>query len=321
MSDMKIEALPAAREAIRGEIKKAIQGQDEAIDHLLIALFSGGHILMEGVPGLGKSLLAQALGCALKAQWKRIQFTPDLMPSDIVGTTVYDADAKAFRVKKGPVFTNVLLADEINRAPAKTQSALLEAMQEGKANIDGVDYPLPKPFIVIATQNPIEMEGTYPLPEAQIDRFMMKITLPYPGHEAEKALLGAYCSGFDARNLEKAGLKAVADPARVVKVTDELSRVKCDAPIIDYIVRLAEASRRHGDVQLGASPRASVDLLKAARASAALDGRDYVVPDDVRSMLRPVFRHRISLRPEAEIEGRESDGVLTDILASEEVPR
>ncbi len=321
MSDTVFSALPQAREAIRAQIKKAIRGQDEAIDHLLIALFSGGHILLEGVPGLGKSLLAQALGFAVKADWKRIQFTPDLMPSDIVGTSVYDADAKAFRVKKGPIFTNILLADEINRAPAKTQSALLEAMQEAKVNIDGKDYPLPEPFIVIATQNPVEMEGTYPLPEAQIDRFMMKILLPYPGHEAEKAVLRAYRDGFDARRLEKAGLEIAASPKEIAAVAQELSRVGCDEEILDYIVRLAEASRKHRDIQLGASPRAAVDLFKASRALAALDGRDYVVPDDVRSMIRPVFRHRMALNPEAEIEGREGEAVIADILAAVEIPR
>jgi MoxR-like ATPase len=321
MSDSGLESVAALHSRLKAEISKAVRGQEDMIDHLLIALLSGGHALLEGVPGLGKSLAAMAMGKALDAVFKRIQFTPDLMPSDIVGTSVWDSARGDFRVKRGPVFANVVLADEVNRAPAKTQSALLEAMQERRVSIDGVDYPLDEIFIVLATQNPIEMEGTYPLPEAQIDRFMMKVLVGYPSAEEEADVLRSYRAGFDSQRLDEAGISRAATVAEVAAARAALGSVRVEDDILSYIVRLAAATRVHRDAEIGASPRGSVSLFKAARAAAVLSGRDYVVPDDVRSLILPVFRHRIILTPEAEMEGRDADGALREVMESVEVPR
>jgi MoxR-like ATPase len=306
---------------LRAEMAKAVKGQDAMVDALLIALLAGGHVLLEGLPGLGKSLAAMALGRALDASFKRIQFTPDLMPSDIIGTSVWDSAKAEFRVKRGPVFANVVLADEINRAPAKTQSALLEAMQERRVSIDGTDYPLGEAFIVLATQNPIELEGTYPLPEAQIDRFLMKIVVEYPSREEENDVLRSHRDGFDAQRLEDCGIRAVASPADLAAARAALLGLRVEDSVLDYMVRLARATREHRDVEIGVSPRGSVSLLKCARVAAALAGRDFAVPDDARSLVHPVFRHRVLLKPEAEMEGRDSDGILDEILETVEVPR
>jgi MoxR-like ATPase len=306
---------------LKAEMRKAIRGQEGMVDALLCSLLAGGHVLLEGYPGLGKSLAAMALGRALDAVFKRIQFTPDLMPSDIIGTSVWDAEKGSFRVKRGPVFANVLLADEINRAPAKTQSALLEAMQERRVSIDGVDHPLEGIFIVLATQNPIELEGTYPLPEAQIDRFLMKALVGYPEIEEEMDILRAYRGGFDAQRLEAAGIGRVAGIQDVLDAQAALQAVRAEDGVLDYIVRIARATRDHRDAEIGASPRGCVSLFKAARVQAVLAGRDYVVPDDVRALAHPVFRHRIIMKPEAVMEGRGPDGALDEILESVETPR
>jgi len=321
VSGMDLNGVLALYGRLKAEMGKAVRGQEGMVDALLSALFAEGHVLLEGYPGLGKSLAAMALGRALDASFKRIQFTPDLMPSDIIGTSVWDAEKGEFRVKRGPVFANVVLADEINRAPAKTQSALLEAMQERKVTIAGTDYPLEGVFIVLATQNPIELEGTYPLPEAQIDRFLLKALVGYPESGEELDVLRAYRGGFDAQRLDESGIEKVADVRDVLAAQAALRRVRAEDEVLDYIVRLARATREHRDAEIGASPRGCVSLFKAARLAAALAERDFVIPDDVRSLVHPVFRHRIIMKPEAVMEGRDSDGVLDEILESVETPR
>lgn len=307
--------------AIHRELDKAVQGQDDVIDHFIIALFSEGHVLIEGVPGLGKTLLVNALRTIIGAKFKRIQFTPDLMPSDIIGTTVYNSEASKFQVKFGPVFTNLLLADEINRAPAKTQSALLQAMQEHSVNIDGVDYPLGDFFVCFATQNPVEMEGTYPLPEAQKDRFLMKIMIGYPSIEEEQDILKAYRSGFSAERIQTAHLNQILSIEELLAIKEYIKTVTVDDKIIDYITRIVAATRSFTGIEMGSSPRGSIALFQTARIKALGNGRDFVTPDDVKDMVIPVLRHRIVLEPEEEIEGEKTDNYLQRIIEQIEVPR
>ncbi|GAA2572020.1 MoxR family ATPase [Mycolicibacterium diernhoferi] len=305
--------------ALRTEISKAVVGQDAVVSGLVIALLCRGHVLLEGVPGVAKTLLVRSLAATLALDFKRVQFTPDLMPGDVTGSLVYDARTAEFEFRAGPVFTNLLLADEINRTPPKTQAALLEAMEERQVTVDGQARPLPDPFIVAATQNPIEYEGTYQLPEAQLDRFLLKLNVGLPPRDQEIAILGRHAGGFDPRDLS--GLTPVAGPAELAAGREAVRNVRVAPEILGYLVDIATATRNSPSIQLGVSPRGSTALLATARAWAWLSGRDYVTPDDVKAMAGPTLRHRIALRPEAELEGADPDGVLAGILASVPVPR
>jgi MoxR-like ATPase len=308
-------------EHIRREAAKVLVGQEEPFTHILIALLTGGHVLLEGVPGTAKTLMAKTLAALVQADFKRIQFTPDLMPSDVLGTTVYEMQRGEFHLRQGPIFTQVLLADEINRAPAKTQSGLLEAMEERQVTIDGQRLPLGEPFFVLATQNPVEYEGTYPLPEAQLDRFLFKVLVDYAPQPVEIEVLRRYDKGFDARHLERANLQATITPQTIARCQAETQTIRVDDGIFKYISDIALESRRLPDLILGGSTRASISLLLASKTWAAMQGRDFVVPDDVKFLVKPVYRHRIILRPEAEIEGLTPDGAVDRILARVEVPR
>jgi MoxR-like ATPase len=306
---------------LRQESEKVIVGLEEPFEQLAIALFSGGHVLLEGVPGTAKTLMAKTLAHLVQARFTRVQFTPDLMPSDILGTNVYNLTNNTFYLRKGPIFTQVLLADEINRAPAKTQSALLEAMEERQVNLDGERHPLDLPFMVIATQNPIEYEGTYPLPEAQLDRFMFKILVPVSSSKVEIEVLRRYHQGFDAHNLFAAGLKAVVPVEAFARIRSEINQILVEEGVLDYITRITAATRISPDVVLGASTRAAIHILLAAKTCAGLQGRGYVTPDDVKFVTVPVLRHRLILKPEAEIEGLDTDAVIERVLGQTEVPR
>jgi len=303
------------------EARKALVGQDDAFQMLVVGLLAGGHVLLEGVPGTAKTLMAKTLAHLVQADFTRVQFTPDLMPSDVVGTYVFNMNEGQFRLRKGPIFTNLLLGDEINRAPAKTQSALLEAMEEQQVTIEGNRFELPALFMVLATQNPVEYEGTYPLPEAQLDRFLFKVPVHYAPLEAEKEVLRRYHRGFDAHRLATAELQAVITPQQVAALQAIVRQVTVDEGILDYITRIADASRNNRDLLLGGSPRASISLLLASKAYAAIQGRDFVVPDDIKYLVPFIYRHRILLRPEAEIEGLNADSVMERILGEVEVPR
>lgn len=305
--------------ALRTEIGKAVVGQDAVVSGLVIALLCRGHVLLEGVPGVAKTLLVRTLSAALQLEFKRVQFTPDLMPGDVTGSLVYDARTAEFEFRAGPVFTNLLLADEINRTPPKTQAALLEAMEERQVSVDGDARLLPDPFIVAATMNPIEYEGTYQLPEAQLDRFLLKLNVPLPPRDQEIAILARHARGFDPRDLST--IKPVAGPAELAAGRDGVRRVLVADEVMGYIVDVAGATRRSPSLQLGVSPRGSTALLATSRAWAWLSGRNYVTPDDVKAMARPTLRHRIALRPEAELEGATPDGVLDGILSAVPVPR
>ena len=306
---------------IKREIEKAVINQSEITDYALTCMLSGGHVLIEGVPGLAKTLWVKALSMALNTDFKRVQFTSDLMPSDILGAKIYNMEQSAFSLKKGPLFTNLFLADEINRTPPKTQSALLEVMEERAITIDGETMHLSEPFMVVATQNPVEYEGTYPLPEALVDRFMMKLLITYPGVAAEKHILSMYNTGFQASKLDLAGIGSVASPADIAMAKEEISRVRVDDSILNYIVSIIETTRRVNAVSIGASPRGSIALLVNAKAYAAVQGRDFVVPDDIKELSLPILRHRIILKPEAEIDGLKTDKVIENILSQVKVPR
>ena len=308
-------------ERLQNEIHKAIQGQEAVVEIALAALLTGGHALFEGVPGTAKTLLVRTLAMACRAEFKRIQFTPDLMPSDIVGTTVYEMGSGAFHLRRGPIFSEIVLADEINRTPPKTQAALLEAMEERRVSVDGVPNPLPPVFTVFATQNPVEYEGTYPLPEAQLDRFLVKVIVPYPTEDAELRILQAYDKGFQAADLATADIRPVASVDDLLRARASLPGVTVEPKILNYINTLVRRTREHRQLTLGASPRAAVALLQSSKALALMRGRPYVIPDDVKSMALPVLRHRVLLRPEAEIEGSSSDRVLLSLLEGIEVPR
>ena len=308
-------------EGLRTEANKVLVGLLEPFELLAVALFTGGHVLLEGVPGTAKTLMAKTLAHMVQAKFTRIQFTPDLMPSDILGTSVFDVTTTRFHLKKGPIFTQLLLADEINRAPAKTQSALLEAMEERQINLDGERHPLDAPFMVVATQNPIEYEGTYPLPEAQLDRFMFKVLVPYAPLEDEVEVLRRYHQGFDAHDLQAANLNPVLSAKQVVEIRESIKQIVVEEGILTYVAKIGVASRQSPDIVLGASTRATTHVLLAAKTFAALQGRNYVTPDDVKFVVPPVYRHRILLKPEAEIEGLDADSVIQRVLGSVEVPR
>jgi MoxR-like ATPase len=308
-------------QAMRSEASKVVVGQEEAFTQILIALFCGGHVLLEGVPGTAKTLMAKTLAILTDAAFKRVQFTPDLMPSDVIGTQVFEMGTGQFRLRKGPVFTNILLGDEINRAPAKTQSALLEAMEERQVTIEGERLPLPEPFFVMATQNPVEYEGTYPLPEAQLDRFLFKVIVDYAPQEVEIEVLRRYHAGFDAHRLDAIGLRPIMNSEILTQCRVEIRQVQVDDGVLKYVTDIAQASRKSLDLLLGGSPRASISLLIAAKTWAAMQNRAYVTPDDVKFLARPVYRHRIILKPEAEIEGLTPDTAMARILARVDVPR
>ncbi|MEO3790488.1 MoxR family ATPase [Nonomuraea sp. B10E15] len=312
----------SAREALaalRTEVSKAVVGQDAVVTGMVIALLCKGHVLLEGVPGVAKTLLVRTISAALSLDFKRVQFTPDLMPGDVTGSLIYDAKTARFEFREGPVFTNLLLADEINRTPPKTQAALLEAMEERQVSVEGAARALPDPFVVCATQNPVEYEGTYQLPEAQLDRFLVKLTVPLPPREQEISVLDRHARGFDPRDLSE--VKAVATAADLAAGREAAAGVHVAPEVLGYIVDVARATRSSPALQLGVSPRGATALLAASRAWAWLSGRQYVTPDDVKALARPALRHRVQLRPEAELEGATADGLLDGILASVPVPR
>jgi MoxR-like ATPase len=318
---MNLDDLRTTYERMQEAAGRVLVGLEEPFEMLVVALFTGGHVLLEGVPGTAKTLMAKTLAHLVQARFTRVQFTPDLMPSDILGTNVFDLKTGQFHLRQGPIFTQVLLADEINRAPAKTQAALLEAMEERQINLDGKRYPLGRPFMVLATQNPIEYEGTYPLPEAQLDRFLFKVLVSNVPLEAETEVLRRYHQGFDAHDLVSAGLPALVPAAFVAEARQTINDVIVEEGILTYIAQIGAASRRSPDVILGASTRAATHVLLASKSYAALQGRSYVTPDDVKTIAYPVFRHRLLLKPEAEIEGLDADAVIGRILGQVEVPR
>jgi MoxR-like ATPase len=306
---------------IKTEMRKAVVGQEEVIEQILIAVLVGGHALVEGVPGTAKTLMVKTLSYILGADFRRVQFTPDLMPSDITGTNVFNLSNSTFTLKQGPVFTDFLLADEINRTPPKTQAALLEAMEERQVTIDGERLPLSPLFTVLATQNPVEYEGTYPLPEAQLDRFLIKILIGYPALEEERQIVQRYHQGFDPHQLEKLGLGRLPDKKVIGEARQHLQRITVDESIINYILNINQLTRQSPYLILGGSPRAAIALFQTSKALAALRGKSFVTPDEVKVMSKPVFRHRLILKPEAEIEGLTADQVMEGILAQVEVPR
>ncbi|HEV3177843.1 MAG TPA: MoxR family ATPase [Stellaceae bacterium] len=318
---MDLQQIHAITEGIRSEVRKAVVGQDETIDLMLASLLVGGHILLEGVPGTAKTLLTQAFAAGLALKFGRIQFTPDLMPGDVLGTNLFNFQTNSFILTKGPIFTQLLLADEINRTPAKTQAALLQAMNERAVTIDGQDYSLGEEFMVVATQNPIEQQGTYPLPEAQLDRFLFKIIVDYPNRDEERDIVRRHGHRSAMPRLADFGLKAVVSADALAHVRAAIAQIKLSDALTDYIVDVIRATRQHASLEVGASTRAANMLAAAARAHAALQGRDFVIPDDVKHLALPVLRHRVILSPGAEIEGLTTDRVLREILDQMPAPR
>ncbi len=306
---------------VRREVSKAVVGQDGAVTGLLVGLLCGGHVLLEGVPGVAKTLLVRSLATSLALETKRVQFTPDLMPGDVTGSLIYDAASARFDFRPGPVFTNLLLADEINRTPPKTQAALLEAMEERQVSVDGSPRPLPDPFMVIATQNPVEYEGTYPLPEAQLDRFLLKLVLPLPPREDEIEVLSRHARGFDPRDLAGAGLAAVTGAAELAQARAQVAQTRIDPQVLGYVVDICRATRSAPSISLGASPRGATALMKTSRAWAWLNGRDFVTPDDVKAMAIATLGHRVAVRTEAQMDGTTAAGVIGNVLATIAVPR
>jgi MoxR-like ATPase len=311
----------AAVLALRDEVGKVVVGQEGTLSGIVAALLVRGHVLLEGVPGTAKTLLVKAVAAALDLDFARLQFTPDLMPSDVIGQVIFEAREGTFRFRRGPVFTNLLLADEINRTPPKTQSALLESMEERQVTVEGGTHPLPDPFVVVATQNPVEYEGTYPLPEAQLDRFLFTLVVGYPTLEQEQEVLARHDRGLDPHDLAASGIRAVAHAADLDAGREAIDRIRVEPPVLGYVVALVRATRESPSVQLGVSPRGATALLHASKAWAWLAGRDFVTPDEVKAVVKPTFRHRLMLRPEVELEGATADGVLDGILAAVPVPR
>ena len=317
---MNVAVLKDKLDRIRAEVGRAVIGQEEVIEHVLVATLARGHVLLEGAPGLGKTLLVRTLGHVLGCESKRIQFTPDLMPSDVTGGNVFNQQRGAFEFLRGPVFTQLLLADEINRAPAKTQSSLLEAMQERSVTVDGTTRPLHEPFLVIATQNPIESQGTYQLPEAQLDRFLFKLDVRHPSTAAENAILASHQAGFDASALDRMGLARVTTPEELIAMQSAIRAVRVDDSLLEYIADIVGRTRSHRSFYFGASPRASIALLAGAQAHAVAAGRDFVIPDDVKALAPATIRHRVGLQPDAEIEGVSADDCVAEILREVRVP-
>lgn len=318
---MEIDAVEKLANQIRDEVGKAVIGQSDTVDLMLVALFSGGHILLEGPPGTAKTLLTQCFSAAIKLEFGRIQFTPDLMPGDVLGTNLFNFSTSEFTLTKGPIFTDILLADEINRTPPKTQAALLEAMQERKITIDGETHDLNDRFTVIATQNPIEQQGTYPLPEAQLDRFLFKHVLAFPSREEEMAIVSGHGNRTGMKTASAFGVEAVVTPETLADAVGSVAQVRVQEDVVEYIVDIVRATRETPALTHGASPRAAAAIAAATRAKAALEGRDYVVPDDVKSLSLPALRHRVILSPAAEIEGRTTDDTLLEIIEQTAAPR
>ena len=318
---MSLEELQSLATGIRAETAKAIVGQDDMIEKLLVAMIAQGHVLMEGPPGTAKTLLAQSFATALGLEFGRIQFTPDLLPGDILGSNLFNFQTSTFTLTRGPIFCDLLLAAEINRTPPNTQAALLEAMQERRVTLDGETHALPDQFMVIATQNPIENQGVYPLPEAQLDRFLFKLLVPYPDEAEEARIVAQYGQRQGPQRPAQLGVSAVADLAKLASASSALEQVTVAEEITSYVVRLVRATRDHSELSVGARPRAAVALANAARARAALYGRAYVIPDDVKALAVPVLRHRLTLSPAAEIEGREIEALVTELVESTEAPR
>jgi len=318
---MTLDDVRSLTRAIRSEIAKAIVGQEATVDMLLVALLSEGHVLLEGPPGTAKTFLAQSFATALGLDFGRIQFTPDLLPGDILGSNLFNFQTSQFTLTRGPIFCDLLLADEINRTPPKTQAALLEAMQERRVTLDGETHPLSDRFMVVATQNPIENQGVYPLPEAQLDRFLFKLLVPYPAEEEEARIVTTFGQRSGPQRPADLGVTAVTNAAGIAAATAALGQVTVAEEITRYVVRLIRATRDHAELTVGASPRAAVLLAGAARARAALEGRDYVIPDDVKALAVPVLRHRLTLSPAAEIEGRDMEALVADLVEATEAPR
>ncbi|MCH7472758.1 MoxR family ATPase [bacterium] len=312
---------PKLAQAIMGEIAKVVVGQEDVLELMLTTYFAGGHLLFEGVPGLAKTLMVKALATAAAGEFSRIQFTPDLLPSDIIGTNVFDINKSEFHFRQGPVFASFVLADEVNRTPPKTQAALLEAMEERHVSVDGETHTLPPDFTVFATQNPVEYEGTYPLPEAQLDRFLLKVNIDYPEEAEEREVLKRYHGGFDPHDLTGAGVTPVLTPEHWPTIKGEVNAVRVEAGVMDYILAIVRATRSHRSVALGASPRAGIALLTGSKALAAIRGKSYITPDEVRTLAAPALSHRLLLTPESEIEGGAVDAVIESIVGGVPVPR
>ena len=306
---------------LRQALDQVVVGQTAIVQQLTIALLTGGHVILEGVPGTGKTLLVKVMARLVEADFRRVQLTPDILPSDILGTNIFDLNTRDFTLKKGPIFTQILLADEINRTPPKTQSALLEAMEEQQVTLDGESLPLSELFWVIATQNSLEFEGTYPLPEAQLDRFLFKLIVPYPDAAAEKRMLLNSEAGFRAKRLDLAKLKPLATVQQILQARQEVNAIAVQETVLDYLLGVVQKTRQHSDLVLGASPRSAVVWLQASKAQAWLSGREFVTPDDIKAIARPLLRHRLILRPEAQLDGVNVDAVIASVLTQVPVPR